>query len=115
MKRASSNTKAMTIRQWWDEVGTDNVLKVVDEVGSSFNYFRMYRFNLKRPRPDRAREIIAACHKHTPGFAPDFVAMLDPVKKTNPSEWNVKIQPSAAFRASQGEVQRTDNKQESFA
>lgn len=98
--------KKMSIREWWDHVGSDNAMKVAQELGTSYEYLRLLRYRMKRPSPDKARDIVNACNKITPGFAPDFEVMLEPTKP-KPKTFTRKIQPSAAFIKSMGAANET--------
>jgi len=78
----------MNFRQWWDAVGTANVQKVVDEVGSSIRYFRHLRYGIKRPGREFSLRILAAARKHTAPFEPDLELMLQGVPRAgkNPAK-----------------------------
>ena len=66
----------LTLREYWDHVGTANMMKVIDEVGSSFGHFRSLKYGIKRPGAIMAISIIEAAKKITPGWAPDLEAMV---------------------------------------
>ena len=107
MKKADyPKQKAMTIREWWDEVGTENVMAITESVGTTFAYMRLLRYRAKRPGSDLALQIIAACEKLTPGFAPDLVLMIQPIKKNNNPNYTAVIQPSKAFLSAMSGAQK---------
>ena len=63
--------EAMNLRQYWDEVGTANVHRVIDHLGSSLPYFRQLRYGLKTPSEEMAERIIEAAKRITPSCVPD--------------------------------------------
>ena len=88
----------MNIRQWWDEVGTENVKLVAADIGTSIEYMRLLRYGIKRAGPDRAFAIIDAAKRITPGFEPALELLIAPViKKTPNPNFTPTIQPSKAF------------------
>lgn len=90
---------------YWNAIGTDLMLKVIESCGSSVGYFRMVKTGRKGISPVRAEKIIAAARIHTPGFEPDFELMVRPKPKHQPSATKGrKLQPSAEFLAAQKAV-----------
>lgn len=78
--------KPMNLREYWDAVGTENILKIVDELGSSLKYFRMMRYGIKKPSGAQALRIIELARKHTAPYEPDLELLLSGVPRagTNP-------------------------------
>lgn len=100
----NSNKNGKSLRQWWDDVGTENVIRVTESIGSSLPHMRALRYRIKRPGKAMAAKIIAAAEVITPGFVPDFDVMREPIppRKPNPN-WSPKIQPSKDFLKSRSE------------
>ena len=92
----------MNFREYWDHVGTDNIELVCAEVKSSMRYFRMIRYGIKIPGKIGARKIIDAANKITPGAAPDLAKLLEGVPRATGDKSSGRIQPSAAYLATQG-------------
>ena len=93
----------MNFREWWDAVGTENVRKIVEDLGSSMPYFRLLRYGIKRPGSAQALRIIEAARVHTAPFEPDLELLLrgvqragkDPAKTIPPSESFVRARRRA--------------------
>jgi len=93
----------MNFRQWWDAVGTENVRRIVDDLGSSMPYFRLLRYGIKRPGSAQALRIIESARRHTAPFEPDLELLLrgvpragkDPAKPIPPSETFVRARRRA--------------------
>lgn len=71
---ASQTGKVISLRDWWDDVGTDNVLKVADSIGTTMAYLRRLRYGA-RPSYYFAQDLIAAAQKLTMR-APTLEALL---------------------------------------
>lgn len=99
---AEKSASAMTLREWWDEVGTSNVLKVIAELKTSLSYMRLLRYRNKRPSYDLAKNIIESASRITPGFTPDLELMMLPIERK--ANYTPSIQPSAAFIRANGGV-----------
>lgn len=80
--------KPLNLREYWDAVGTDNIKKIVDELGSSLAYFRMMRYGIKRPSGPQALRIIDLARKHTAPYEPDLALLLQGVPRAgrNPAQ-----------------------------
>lgn len=91
-------SKPLNIRAYWDEVGTDNIARIVERLGSSMGYFRHLRSGRKKPSGDMALKIVEAAKVVTPGFEPDLKLLLRGAPVQAPA--SPKIEPSAAFLAS---------------
>jgi hypothetical protein len=78
--------KTMNFREYWDAVGTENVEKIISDVGSSLKYFRMLRYGIKKPGAAHALRIIESARRHTAPFEPDLELLLAGVPRagTNP-------------------------------
>lgn len=99
--KTQSKLKNLSLRAWWDEVGTDNVKKLAAELDISISYMRLLRYRLKRSSPDRAFAIIEAAKRLTPGFVPDLEQLIAPLPNKTPNpNYTAVIQPSKAFLAS---------------
>lgn len=73
--------KPLNFREYWDAVGTENVAKIVDELGSSIKYFRMIRYGIKKPSGPQALRIIELARKHTAPYEPDLALLLTGVPR----------------------------------
>lgn len=91
---------ALNLREYWDEVGTENVLKIVADLGTSVAYFRMLRYGIKKPGRERALQIMESARNHTPTCVPDLELLLAGVPRAgkNPA---TTIEPSPRFLRSQ--------------
>ena len=89
----------MSLRTWWDEVGTANALNVAEAAACTESYFRVLKYSLKRPGYDLALRIIEAAHRLTPGFVPDLAVLMLPVAVASAKA--DKSLPSAAFMKAQ--------------
>lgn len=100
--------KKLNLREYWDEVGTENMMKIIKGCKSSLRYFRAMRYGLKRCSEERAEKIVALAKKHTPGFAPDVELLIAGVPRDvehkQPRRHNMPgeryILPSKRFMAS---------------
>jgi hypothetical protein len=98
-KRANTPAQRMTLKQYWDHVGTQNIVKVIERVGSSLPYFRAMRYGQKPASVGYALRVIEAARKVTPGWEPDLDKLTEPVKvKSKPAPRS--ILPSREFAAS---------------
>ena len=90
----------ITLHQWWHEVGTENVLAVIADVGTSLAYMRALTYRSKRPGYDLAVRIAAAAQRLTPGSVPSVELMMTPIAPKEPSGrargGNI-IPPSSAY------------------
>lgn len=88
--------RKLNFREYWDAVGTENIQKIVNELGSSLRYFRALRYGIKKPGREQALKILEAARKHTAPFEPDLELLLAGVPRAgaNPAR---TIAPSAAF------------------
>lgn len=68
--------KPMNLREYWDAVGTENIEKIVNELGSSIQYFRMMRYGIKKPGGAQALRIVELARKHTAPYEPDLALLL---------------------------------------
>jgi hypothetical protein len=92
----------LSFREWWDEVGTENVITICKELGVGIEYLRFVRYRLKRPHYDLANKIIEAAKRNTPGFVPSLELMMEPIPPRIPNpQFPRRIQPSKAFLAHQ--------------
>jgi hypothetical protein len=94
--------RKMDLRDYWDEVGTDVMLKIIKSCGSTLQHFRAMRYGLKKPSEDRANEIIAAARKFSPGWEPDFEKLMAGVQREEHAvpKRTLKIMPSKTFLSS---------------
>lgn len=83
---ANSKRKPLNLREYWDAVGTANMLLIIEELGSSLKYFRMMRYGIKRPSGSQALRIVELARKHTAPYEPDLELLLSGVPRagTNP-------------------------------
>lgn len=102
--RHRSTGKRLTLRQWWNHVGTANVKLVEADIGTSLAYLRLISYRLKRPSYDFAKKLIEAATRLTPGFAPDLELMMEPLPVRVPGRPPV-IPPSPEFQRSQRKAQ----------
>lgn len=100
-KHMESKRQPLTLATYWIAVGTDNMQKVIDSVGSSLAYFRIIKGGRKGISPIRAEKIIEAARLHTPGFEPDFELMVRPRRHTPSPTKGRKIGPSPEFLEAQ--------------
>ena len=86
----------MNLREYWDAVGTENMEKIVNELGSSIKYFRLMRYGIKRPSGAQALRIIELARKHTAPYEPDLEQLLIGVPRAgkNPAK---PLPPSREF------------------
>jgi hypothetical protein len=68
--------KPLNFREYWDAVGTENVEKIITELGSSLKYFRLMRYGIKKPGGPQALRIIEAARRHTAPYEPDLELLL---------------------------------------
>jgi hypothetical protein len=96
-------TKKLDFAAYWNTVGTDNITKVIEAVGSSIRH----KNRRKAISPKRANEIIEAAKNITPGFAPDFALMVAPIveRKPDPVKGR-KTPPSPAFLRAQSRASK---------
>jgi hypothetical protein len=88
----------VNFRQWWDQVGTDNVQKVVLHTGSSFDYFKLLRYGIKKPGRDLALRIIEAARRVEPSCLPDLELLLRGVPRAGTGSAAKKIAPAPSVR-----------------
>jgi hypothetical protein len=100
-------TKKLDFAAYWNTVGTDNITKVIEAVGSSIRHFHAVKNRRKAISPKRANEIIEAAKNITPGFAPDFALMVAPIveRKPDPVKGR-KTPPSPAFLRAQSRASK---------
>jgi len=72
--------KRVNFRQWWDEVGTENAMKVADRV-TTRGYFKAFKYGMKKPGADMALAIIEAAREITPACVPDLELLIRGVPK----------------------------------
>lgn len=96
-------TKKMPLdfASYWNTVGTDNVAKIIETLGSSMRYFHAVKNRRKAISPKRAQQIIDAANLHTPGFAPDFTLMVLPIEHVPSTVKGWKTPPSPAYLKAQ--------------
>lgn len=87
----------MNLREWWDVVGTDNVMKIIERIGSNRQVFRQYRYGTKRPGVDRCQAIVELANEITPGFVPDLELLKAGVPMSYRTPGGRTIPPSRAF------------------
>lgn len=94
----------MDFRTYWNTVGTDNVEKVCNTVGSTMGYFKLLKCGAKKPSGDLAMRIVKAAGRHTPGFSPALELLIAGVPKSkqrrSPSG-GLRTPPSPDFLAAQ--------------
>ena len=94
----SKKKQPLDLAAYWAEVGSDNMAKVVESIGSTMRYFRLVKNGHKNVSPQRAEQIVDAARLHTPGFEPSFEMMMRPrLKRTPGDEDRRKIAASPAF------------------
>ena len=103
---ALTTTKKLNLREYWDAIGTSNMMKIIEEVGSSHGYFRGLKYGPKRPSATMALRIIEAAHKHTPGWAPDLELMVRGVPAPGTKRAGRITPPSEEFLRDQAKRQR---------
>ena len=88
--------KPMNLREYWDAVGTENIEKIISELGSSLKYFRLMRYGIKRPSGAQALRIIELARKHTAPYEPDLELLITGVPRAgrNPAG---RLQPTSEF------------------
>lgn len=100
----------LNLRQYWDEVGTENIEKIIDglrkddpECKASMAYFRLLRYGIKKPSTAYALRIIDLARQITPGFEPDLELLVRGVPRSKSGKGGAhRIQPSERFLAAQG-------------
>lgn len=94
----------VSLYDWWQQVGTDNVEKVARVMKTSIGYLRALNYRLKRPSYPFAERLCATAQKVTPGFTPSIDELMRPLpakrKATGRSRGGPRIAPSAEFLAS---------------
>lgn len=109
MENKKSKHTNLTLREWWDHVGTENIERVVEDLGTSMNYMRRLRYSQNmRPSGRLALRIIDAARRITPGFEPSLLLMLEPPVRPEPANRpkGKKIPPSGRFLRDQQRVQQ---------
>lgn len=98
-----AGAECLSLREWWRHVGTENFSKVVAEVGTSELYLRHIAYRYRLPSYRLVKALIAAAHRHTPGFAPNLERMLEPLtpRRGPRGVRGPSIRPSAQFVAHQ--------------
>lgn len=88
--------KQLNLREYWDAVGTENMEKIIQDLGSSLKYFRMMRYGIKKPGGPQALRIIEAARKHTAPFEPSLELLLAGVPRAgrNPAK---QLAPTGDF------------------
>jgi hypothetical protein len=98
--------KRVNFRQWWDEVGTENAMKVADRV-TTRGYFKAFKYGMKKPGADMALAIIEAAREITPACVPDLELLIRGVPKAGTGGVLVPSPPSPGFvKAMQGLTSR---------
>lgn len=103
---ALTTTKKLNLREYWEAIGTENMMKIIAEVGSSFGYFRALKYGPKRPSATMALRIIEAANRLTPGWAPDLELMVRGVPAPGRKRVGRLTPPSPEFLAHQAKIQR---------
>jgi len=92
----------LTLREWWDEVGTENAQAVFRRMGRANSYMRHLRYRYKRPGYNTAVKLVELAKEMTPGFAPSLEKLMEPLPKRKPDPtFNPAIAPSARFLKAQ--------------
>lgn len=107
--------KPLNFREYWDAVGTENVMKIIDELGSSLKYFRMIRYGIKRPGGPQALKIVELARKHTAPFEPDLALLLagvpraghNPVRQLAPGTEYIRARNRLLKQAAQPDALET--------
>lgn len=88
--------KPLNLRDYWDAVGTQNMEKIITDLGSSLKYFRMLRYGIKKPGGPQALRIIESARRHTAPYEPDLELLLAGVPRAghNPAK---RITPATEF------------------
>lgn len=96
----------MNLREYWDHVGTANMMKIIEEVGSSYLHFRGLKYGMKRPSATMALAIIDAAKKHTPGWQPDLELLVRGVPAPGLKKRGRITPPSEEFLRDQAKRQK---------
>ena len=88
--------KSLNFREYWDAVGTENIQRIADDLGSSIKYFRMFRYGIKKPGAPMALRIIYAARCHTAPYEPDLELLLAGVPRAN-GKATPTIPPAAEY------------------
>lgn len=99
-------TKRLNFREYWDAVGTENIKKIIDEIGSSMGHFRALRYGIKKPGRAQALKILEAARKHTAPYEPDLELLLQGVPRAGlgPSR---AIAPSPEYLKARAEMEKS--------
>jgi len=85
----------LNFRDYWDVIGTDEMMKVLARAGCKLQYARQFRIGVKIPGRVTAMSILDAARQETPGWEPDLELMLRGVDRAIiPGS---KIRPSKEF------------------
>ena len=87
--------KRLNFKDWWDHVGTVNVLAVLAHAKVKLPYARQMRYGAKVPGEFTARRLILAAITITPGWVPDYSLMRSGVEASG--KHGGAIPPSAEF------------------
>lgn len=96
----------LNLREYWNEVGTENVRKIIDRLESSMAYARLLKYGLKKPGHGFALRFIDAARELTPGWEPNLELMLRGVPKANNGLGGRITPPSPKFVKSQQKVRQ---------
>lgn len=93
--------RALTVSEWWNHVGTANVMLTIKEAGTTYYYVRALKYRAKSCGQKTAEALHAAAQKITPGWAPSIELMTAPLPNREPKERWACIKPSPEFLRSQ--------------
>jgi len=96
----------LNMREWWNECGTSNVLRVISDLDSSLRYFRQLRYGTKAPSAKMAQRIVDAATKRTPACVPSLNLLIAGVPLSGARK-NGMLAPSPEFLAAARKVKQS--------
>lgn len=96
----------LTLKEWWDHVGTENVKALCAKLNTSMAYMRQLKYRTKRPGYDRAVEIVTLAKDITPGFEPDIDLLMLPLPVRDQKSRRQMKPPSPEFLRAQARRNR---------
>lgn len=91
-----SRSKELNFREYWDAVGTENIKKIIADLGSSMPYFRLLRYGIKKPGSQQALRILEAARRHTAPYEPNLELLLAGVPRAGKPAAK-EIKPDSGF------------------
>jgi hypothetical protein len=66
----------MNFAEYWEFVGTTNILKLIENIDTSYGYFRLLKCGARKPSGEMALRIIEGALEVTPPYAPDLELLI---------------------------------------